>query len=77
VLGGAKPDFNLALAVMQNIRLQGVRVESRDPFERMLAAITAHNLRPVVDQVFPLSEIRTAIEHLGAGRHTGKVCISI
>jgi NADPH:quinone reductase-like Zn-dependent oxidoreductase len=76
VLGGAKPDFNLALVVMQNIRLQGVTVGSRDQFEAMLAAISAHKLRPVIDRVFPLAEIRTAIEYLGAGRHIGKVCIA-
>ena len=77
VLGGAKPDFNLALVVMQNIRLQGVTVGSRDQFEEMLAAISAHRLLPVIDRVFPLTEIRTAIEYLGAGRHVGKVCIAI
>jgi NADPH:quinone reductase-like Zn-dependent oxidoreductase len=77
VLAGTKPDFNLALVVMQNIRLQGVTVGSRDQFERMLAAIAAHKLRPVVDRVFPLAEIRAAIEYLGAGRHVGKVCIAI
>jgi NADPH:quinone reductase-like Zn-dependent oxidoreductase len=77
VLGGAKPDFNLALVVMQNIRLQGVTVGSRDQFEAMLAAIAAHKLRPVIDRVFPLPQIRTAIEYLGAGRHVGKVCIEI
>ena len=77
VLGGAKPDFNLAHVVMQNIRLQGVTVGSRDQLEHMLAAIAAHKLRPVIDRVFPLAEIRTAIEHLAAGRHIGKVCISL
>ena len=77
VLGGAKPDFNLAPVVMQNIRLQGVTVGSRDQFERMLAAIGAHKLRPVIDRVFPLEDIRAAIEHLSAGRHVGKVCIAL
>ena len=77
VLGGAKPDFNLAHIVMQNIRLQGVTVGSRDQLEHMATAIAAHKLRPVIDRVFPLAEIRAAIEHLGAGRHIGKVCIAI
>lgn len=77
VLGGAKPDFNLAHVVMQNIRLQGVTVGSRDQLEQMAAAIAAHKLRPVIDRVFPLADIRAAIEHLGAGRHIGKVCIAI
>lgn len=77
VLSGAKPDFNLAHIVMQNIRLQGVTVGSRDQLEHMLAAIAAHKLKPVVDRIFPLTEIRAAIEHLGARRHIGKVCIAI
>lgn len=77
VLGGARPDFNLAHIVMQNIRLQGVTVGSRDQLERMAAAIAAHKLRPVIDRVFPLAEIRAAIEHLGAGQHIGKVCIAL
>lgn len=77
VLSGAKPDFNLAHVVMQNIRLQGVTVGSRDQLEHMLAAIAAHKLKPVVDRIFPLTEIRAAIEHLGARRHIGKVCIAI
>ena len=55
----------------------GVTVGSRDRFEQMLAAISAHRMRPVIDRVFPLAEIRTAIEHLGAGRHVGEVCLSI
>ncbi len=77
VLAGAKPDFNLAHVVMRNIRLQGVTVGSRDQFEQMLAAIAAHELKPVIDRVFPLAEIRAALEHLGARRHIGKVCIAI
>jgi len=77
VLGGAKPDFNLAHVVMQNIRLQGVTVGSRDQLEEMLAAAAAHKLKPVIDRVFPLAEIRAAIEHLGARQHVGKVCIAL
>ena len=77
VLAGAKPDFNLALVVTQNIRLQGITVGSRAQFEAMLEAIVAHGMRPVVDRAFPLSELREAIEYLGAGRHVGKVCIAL
>ena len=75
VLAGAKPDFNLALVVTQNIRLQGVTVGSRTQFETMLETIVAHDLRPVIDRTFSLSELRQAIEYVGAGRHVGKVCI--
>jgi len=77
VLSQAKPEFNLALVVMQNIRLQGVTVGSRDQFEHMVSAIATHQLRPVIDRSFPLSELRQAIEYVAAGRHIGKVCIEI
>jgi alcohol dehydrogenase len=77
VLSGARPDFNMAPVVMQNLRLQGITVGSRAQLEHMLAAIAAHKLRPAVDRCFPLSELRQAIEYLGTGRHFGKVCIEI
>ncbi|HVM78328.1 MAG TPA: NAD(P)-dependent alcohol dehydrogenase [Stellaceae bacterium] len=77
VLAGAKPDFNLGLVVTQNIRLQGVTVGSRAEFEAMLETIAAHELRPVIDRVFPLSELRAAIEYLATGRHFGKICIAL
>jgi D-arabinose 1-dehydrogenase-like Zn-dependent alcohol dehydrogenase len=77
VLAGAKPDFNLGLVVTQNIRLQGVTVGSRAEFEAMLETIVAHELRPVIDRVFLLSELRAAIEYLATGRHFGKICIAL
>jgi alcohol dehydrogenase len=77
VLSKTAPDFNPALVVMQNIRLQGVTVGSRDQFEHMLAAIKTHRLRPIVDRVFPLSELRAALDFLGTGRQFGKICIEI
>jgi len=77
VLSKAAPDFNPALVVMQNIRLQGVTVGSREQFERMLAAIELHRLRPIVDRVFPLAELRQALDYLGTGRQFGKICVEI
>lgn len=77
VLSKAKPDFNLAVVVMNNIRLQGVTVGSKEQFEQMAAAIAAHRLRPVIDRTFPLAELRPALEYLATGQHLGKVCIEI
>lgn len=77
VLSNAKPDFNFAVVVMNNIRLQGVTVGSKEQFERMLAAIAAHRMHPIVDRTFPLAELRRALEYLADGRHFGKVCIEV
>ncbi len=78
VLGGAQaPSLDLRPVLMQEIRLQGVLVGSRANFEAMNRALVEHELRPVVDRVFPLGETRAAFEHLRAGAHFGKIAIAI
>ena len=77
VLSGAKHALNLPLIVMQDIRLQGVTVGSRESAEAMTAAMTDHGLHPVVDRVFPLEQTRQAYDYLASGRHFGKVCITL
>lgn len=77
VLGGPTAELLLPLIVMQNIRLQGVTVGSRSMHERLLAAMSATTIRPVIDRTFPLPETRAAFEHLQAGRHFGKIALSV
>lgn len=77
VLSGPAHDFQLPLVVMQNIRLQGVTVGSRDQFETMLRAIDHHRLKPPIDKVFAMDEVHAAMDHMAAGRHFGKVCVSL
>jgi NADPH:quinone reductase-like Zn-dependent oxidoreductase len=75
VLAGASTEVNLAPILMQNIRVQGVIVGSRESFESMNRAVAQHRLRPVVDRVFPFGEARAAFEHLAGQGHFGKVAI--
>jgi len=75
VLGGPVAQLDLPLVVMRNVRLQGVTVGSRDSFERMLAFVKFHRIRPVVDRVFPLSETVNAFRYLESANHFGKICI--
>ena len=77
VLAGASHAIRLPLIVTQNIRLQGITVGSRAQFEAMLRAMALGRLRPPIDRVFPMTEIRDALAHLAAGRHFGKVCIEV
>jgi NADPH:quinone reductase-like Zn-dependent oxidoreductase len=75
VLAGASTEVNLAPILMQNIRVQGVIVGSRETFEAMNRAVAQHRLRPVVDRVFPFAEARSAFEHLAGQGHFGKIAI--
>ncbi len=73
VAGGG--EFNPLPLLMKTVRLQGIFVGSREMFEAMNRAISAHSLRPVVDRVFPFAEAREAMHYLESGAHFGKVCI--
>jgi NADPH:quinone reductase-like Zn-dependent oxidoreductase len=75
VLAGATTDVNLAPILMQNIRVQGVIVGSRETFEQLLRAVTQHQLRPVVDRVFPFAEARAAFDHMAGQGHFGKIVV--
>jgi NADPH:quinone reductase-like Zn-dependent oxidoreductase len=77
VLGGKTTEVSLTPILMQNLRLQGVLVGSRETFERMNRAIEQHGLRPVVDRVFPWDAAPDAFTWLSQGRHFGKVAIEI
>jgi NADPH:quinone reductase-like Zn-dependent oxidoreductase len=74
VLAG-KGDVNLMPVLMKSVRVQGIYVGSREMFEAMNQAIEVHQLRPVVDRVFPFSEIRAALKHMESGSHFGKICL--
>ena len=70
-------EFNPTPILMRSIRLQGVFVGSRQMFESMNAAIGLHQLRPVIDRVFPLDQASAALEYLASGAHFGKVVITV
>lgn len=78
VLSGAgASDLNVALVVMSNTRLQGVTVGSREMLEDMARAMDLHGTKPVIDQAFPMANIRDAFAHMQAGAHFGKIVIDL
>jgi NADPH:quinone reductase-like Zn-dependent oxidoreductase len=71
---GAVDVFGIA---SKNARVHGIEVGSREMFEEMAGAMTAHGLRPVVGRVFGIAEIGDALRYLQAGAHFGKVCVRL
>jgi NADPH:quinone reductase-like Zn-dependent oxidoreductase len=61
--------------LMKNITVQGIYVGSRVMFEAMNAAISFAGLKPVVDRVFPFSELPQALRHMESGAHFGKIVL--
>ncbi len=77
VLSGTKSELQLTNLLMNDVRLQGVFVGSREMFENMLRAFVASKVAPVVDKQFALPEARAAFEYLESGAHFGKVVLDI
>ncbi len=76
VLTGQKGEINPLPAIMKSVRIQGILVGSREMFEAMLRAVTAHQIRPVMDKVFPFSEVREALNYMSSGAHFGKIVVA-
>jgi NADPH:quinone reductase-like Zn-dependent oxidoreductase len=63
--------------ITRSALIRGIFVGNREMFEGMNRAITRHQLKPVIDRVFPLAEAQEAYRCLDSGAHFGKVVISI
>ncbi|ARP99638.1 zinc-dependent alcohol dehydrogenase family protein [Pseudorhodoplanes sinuspersici] len=77
VVAGPSLDLPLPLITMNLLKVVGVALGNRRQFADMLRAIEHHAIKPVVDRVFPLTELPEALAWLQAGKHVGKVCIEI
>ena len=77
ILAGASAELSVIPILMRGVRVQGILVGHRDGFEAMNGAIAEHRLRPVVDRVFPLEQVRDALEHMADGKHFGKICLRL
>ncbi len=75
VLSGRTGEIDIAPVLMQNIRVQGIIVGSREMFEAMNRALEQNRIRPVVDKIFTLDETRQAFGLMAQGGHFGKICI--
>ncbi len=77
VLSGNFATFNLSLAVMRQVRLQGVTCGDREAFEAMLRAIAVGGIDPMIDSRFPLAEAGAAFARMKANDHVGKILIDL
>lgn len=77
MVSGVAQELNLPLIFMNSLRVIGVAVGSRAQFAAMLSAIERHKIKPIIDRVFPLAELREALAWLKNGKHVGKVCVEI
>lgn len=75
VVAGAGEPFNPAALIGNSAKLQGLSVGSRDMFEAMCRMIELKKIAPVVDKVFPFTEVQAAFAAMAAGEHFGKIVL--
>lgn len=77
VLTGGVGEIPTALLMTRQQRLQGMIVGSRQHQIDLIAALNSIGIRPVIDRVFPLTELASAFEWQAGGNHFGKIAITI
>jgi len=77
VLSGALPELDLRPILMQDLRIQGVFVGSKQTFSNLLELVTIHDLHPQIDRVFEFEDARAAFEYAASGQQFGKVVVSV
>ncbi len=78
VVTGPRAELNLPIVAMQETRIEGVTAGSRAALQKMVEAIAVHGMKPVMDKaVFTLETLRDGLEYLQAGKHVGKVGVTI
>ncbi len=76
--GAQKPHIEISAQAWGGMAtLRRVFVGNRDSFEAMNRAITQHQIRPVIERVFPFAQAQQAWDHFARGQSFGKVVISM
>lgn len=75
IVGGSRAEINVVELIGRIIKIQSVEVGSKDMFEEMNKAIELNNMKPVIGNIFTLSEITKAMFYMEKGEHFGKVVV--
>ena len=77
VLTGWSGEVPTAALMTKNGRISGITVGSQADQANMIAAVEAHDLRPVVDKTFSLADLGEAFRYQESQEHFGKICVTL
>ncbi|MGF1989171.1 MAG: zinc-dependent alcohol dehydrogenase family protein [Nostoc sp. ZfuVER08] len=77
VLSGRGSEIDPMPILFKSLTVQGIYVGSREMFEAMNQTIQQHQIKPIIDRVFPFHEAREAYRYLKSAAHFGKVVINL
>lgn len=73
---GHNAQLDLRVVFWKQIEIIGTTMSNRSEFEEVMRLVFTGALKPVVDRVFPLEQIREAHERLERGAQFGKIVIT-
>lgn len=77
VLSGKGNDIDPMPILFKSLTVQGIYVGSREMFEAMNQVLQEHQIKPIIDRVFPFNEAQEAYRYLKSAAHFGKVVIQL
>lgn len=75
-LDNEKAKISLLPLIFKQTRIQGMAVGHRKAFEAMNSFLETHQIKPVIDKVYPFNEAPDAFRHLAKGAF-GKIVIKM
>ena len=74
---GDQPGADLRRVFIRQLQILGSTLGNLHEMQELLAFVTRHKLTPVMDQVFDLAQVHTALDRLDSGLQFGKVGLRI
>lgn len=74
---GNIPELNARPIFWKQIQILGTTMGTQEEFKAMLNFVHEHKIVPVVDEVYPLSDAKTAFDKMGAARQFGKIVLNV
>ncbi|GAA4375917.1 NAD(P)-dependent alcohol dehydrogenase [Nocardioides caricicola] len=76
LLAGLSAPVNTYELVTKNVELHGIETGSAEMYRDMVRFIDAHSIKPVIDSIAPLADVRDALRRLANGDHFGKIVLT-
>lgn len=85
LMGGTKAEINLDRILMQRLQIKGLIMRKRSLAEKReitqrfcnqwMTALAERKIHPVIDSIFPLSEVQKAHERMESNANVGKIIL--
>ena len=72
---GEGPLPNYGLIIAKNLVIKGIAAGGKGMMQRLIKAMAANDLAPVIDREFPFAQAGEALEYLKGASHMGKVML--